>query len=230
MDARWAEDEARWADHDHVVARYSEGIKVPVTARQVAAIMEVADEAEKTWGHTCLIDSSAAGWNVVVRKSERSMSGSLASLEALCRALASGGSGLAWRIKRSVAAGGVDVSAWPSASPARRKPSQPQGLDAVVLAWRAGKRCRGGNVRTDGNDLYSWDLRIGLTIQGRKVAIDYRGRISGSTTRHCGRAIAAADEVREPSARERLGSPDDAPPVTYAAAATRHLRSLLEGA
>ena len=51
---------------------------------------------------------------------------------------------------------------------------------------------RSGNVRTDGMNLYSWNLRIGRTAAGRKIAIDYRGQISGSTSRHVGAATRAA--------------------------------------
>ncbi len=77
-------------------------------------------------------------------------------------------------------------------------------LARVVAAWKTGESLRSGNVSTDGHDICSWRLRIGRTVGDQKVAIDYRGQVSGATSRHCGHVIAAADRVEAPTKnRER---------------------------
>ncbi len=79
------------------------------------------------------------------------------------------------------------------------KPSKPKSIDDIAAAWKAGKALKSGNVKTDGKCIYSWNLCIGETVRGRKVAIDYRQRVSMSTSRHCGAAISVAHRVRQPS-------------------------------
>lgn len=69
----------------------------------------------------------------------------------------------------------------------------------VAQAWKDGKRATSGNMRTDGETVWSWRLAIGRTVKGRKVAIDYRGHVSGSTTRHCNVVMTVADETEEPT-------------------------------
>lgn len=75
----------------------------------------------------------------------------------------------------------------------------PKSQLGVALAWKHGYHMRSGKMRTDGDKIYSWDLCIGVTVRGEKVAFDYRGVISGSTSRHCGLATRVADRVVEPS-------------------------------
>jgi hypothetical protein len=68
----------------------------------------------------------------------------------------------------------------------------------VIEAWKAGESLRSGNVSTDGHDICSWRLRIGRTRGSTKIAFDYRGQVSGATSRHCGLVIASADAVEPP--------------------------------
>ena len=74
----------------------------------------------------------------------------------------------------------------------------------VINAWVNGQRAKGGNLRTDGINLFSYDLQIGDTmVSGRKVVYDYtakgsHGFRSQTTSVHVGIAKSAA-----------LGSPVD---------------------
>lgn len=63
----------------------------------------------------------------------------------------------------------------------------------VVDAWVNGRVARGGNLRTDGQKLYSYLLCIGTTENGRKVVRDYTARgaygfRSMTTSQHVGLA------------------------------------------
>lgn len=103
---------------------------------------------------------------------------------------------LAGRI-RSQARRHTDTSTWPGED-APKKPSKPRGRAAVAEAWKAGKPLDGGNIRTDGKTVWSWRLPIGMTVAGKKVALDYRG-VSQSTSTHCGEVMRVADRVKRPS-------------------------------
>jgi len=72
-------------------------------------------------------------------------------------------------------------------------------LADVAQAWAEGRKAKATNMRTDGRKVWSFGLVIGHTVGGQKVAVDYRGMESGSTSRHCGLVIAHADLTREPS-------------------------------
>ena len=80
-----------------------------------------------------------------------------------------------------------------SAPPKPLRKDLPSNQGGVALAWKHGYRMASGNLRTDGRSLWSWRLKIGVTRDGCKCAIDYRGKVSGSTTRQCDLAIVAAD-------------------------------------
>jgi len=184
---------------------------VALTERQLDAIKLLADEAE--WvelgtatfrtvplGSAVLIDSSgASGWMVAVDR-WTGLHGTEKNLEAVCRSLCEGNKRsreIAGLIKRRALAQGAPAESWPGEAPTKRK-HKPRGMADVADAWRAGKSMKGGNVRTDGSNMNSWSLSIGETVGGKKVALDYRSRISGSTTCHCREAVRVADEVRQP--------------------------------
>ena len=64
----------------------------------------------------------------------------------------------------------------------------------VIKAWTAGKEAKGGNLRTDGVSLWSYNLQIGdTTLGGKKLVYDYTakgsyGWVSNTTSRHVGLA------------------------------------------
>lgn len=142
-----------------------------------------------------------AGWMVALRPWHSELIGFPRDLSALCTSLATtgrkGALDLAGRIKATAAERGVDSGAWPGER-APKKPSKPKSIDDIAAAWKQGTALRSGNVHTDGQRLYSWRLCIGETVKGRKVAIDYRQRVSQSTSRHCGAAIRVAHRVCKP--------------------------------
>ncbi|HIK60506.1 MAG TPA: hypothetical protein EYF98_07425 [Planctomycetes bacterium] len=73
----------------------------------------------------------------------------------------------------------------------------------VIAAWRQGKPGSAGSLRTDGSTLWSYNLIIGKTKEGGKVALDYRtasGHFRSSTTStHVGRAAEVADRLEVPA-------------------------------
>lgn len=123
-------------------------------------------------------------------------------LRRLCATLCSTGRKtdryLAGRIRSQARRLGADTSTW-AGEDAPKKPSRPRGRAAVADAWKAGKALDGGNISTDGKTVWSWRLPIGVTVSGRKVALDYRG-VSQSTSTHCGALMRVADEIRKPKA------------------------------
>jgi hypothetical protein len=187
-------------------------ISVALSGAQVHAVRCVADESEIAtvdhpiypelcrWQETEVLISShgAAGWAVAIRPRRSELIGHPSDLRALCASLAATGRkrdmDLAGRIKATAAKRRVDSSAW-LGERAPRKPSKPKSIKDIARAWRDGKALRSGNVRTDGQRIYSWGLCIGETVRGRKVAIDYRGKISKSTSMHCGAVIGEAHRV-----------------------------------
>jgi hypothetical protein len=68
----------------------------------------------------------------------------------------------------------------------------------VVNSWLGGKPANSGNMHTNGKDLFSYALRIGKTRKGEKILLDYRGKVSVTTSCHCGLAVAGADRIEEP--------------------------------
>lgn len=80
----------------------------------------------------------------------------------------------------------------------------------VARAWSYGDAARNGrgNFKTDGRDLWSYDLKIGWTDErGRKILGDYTAKTdnfhSMTTSCHVGRARDWADAVVDPDARRR---------------------------
>ena len=77
----------------------------------------------------------------------------------------------------------------------------------VANAWSRNETATNhkGSYHTDGNDLYSYDLRIGYTLEdGTKVLLDYTaatGNFQSQTTssKHVWPARAVADVVLSPS-------------------------------
>jgi hypothetical protein len=67
---------------------------------------------------------------------------------------------------------------------------------AVAAAWGRGSRAAAENFRTDGTDLWSYNLHIGYTNDdGVKILKDYRRRVSVTTSRHCGHAARHAGVI-----------------------------------
>lgn len=72
----------------------------------------------------------------------------------------------------------------------------------VAKAWSRGKRGKSLNMRTDGQDLYSYALRIGFTHEGLKYVILYnRGGkfVSQTTSQHVSYARQVANKEVYPS-------------------------------
>ena len=74
---------------------------------------------------------------------------------------------------------------------------------SVVYSWSQGSRAAAGNLSTDGEDLYSYNLCIGYTTpQGNKVVLNYTaaGEYQSQTTScHVGLVRRGADEVMHPA-------------------------------
>ena len=54
----------------------------------------------------------------------------------------------------------------------------------VVQSFIRGRRGRAGHIRTDGQDLFSYDLKIGETRGGQKIVFNYTrsGHFESQTT------------------------------------------------
>lgn len=76
----------------------------------------------------------------------------------------------------------------------------------VAESWICGKPAQGhGSIRTDGCDLFSYNLLIGTTENGKKILFDYtRGGVymSATTSKHVGYARTLADDIRQPPTKE----------------------------
>jgi hypothetical protein len=73
--------------------------------------------------------------------------------------------------------------------------------DDVAELWAKGKCATGNRITSDGNNLYSYKLRIGFTLpDNRKVAINYMGknRYSQTTSKHVSYAKRYANITIEP--------------------------------
>ena len=72
----------------------------------------------------------------------------------------------------------------------------------VADSWKNGKPANVANMRTDGTDLFSYNLKIGFTDdKGRKVALKYSAPnnfISTSTSKHVCYARRSADITINP--------------------------------
>ena len=80
----------------------------------------------------------------------------------------------------------------------------------VVENWGRNNPASAGNLRTDGENLYSYNLLIGYTTpKGTKVALDYTARgkmVSQTTSCHVGLAARNADELMHPVTHEVMTS------------------------
>ena len=70
----------------------------------------------------------------------------------------------------------------------------------VVAAWLRGVIAGTANLTTDGKDIYSYQLKIGETRNGEKVAFDYtsgglREYYSQTTSKHVGMIKRCADII-----------------------------------
>ena len=70
----------------------------------------------------------------------------------------------------------------------------------VVRAWQFGQVAAAGNLTTNGREIYSYQLQIGETRDGEKVAFDYtsgglREYYSMTTSKHVGMIKQVADIV-----------------------------------
>ena len=76
----------------------------------------------------------------------------------------------------------------------------------VAECWGRNQPASAGNLSTDGDDLWSYNLLIGYTTpKGRKVVIDYTasGRYYSQTTScHVNLAARSADEIMHPVTHE----------------------------
>lgn len=70
----------------------------------------------------------------------------------------------------------------------------------VARAWAAGRPGQSGTMRTDGVDIFSYALRIGTTIDGRKIGYKYQSPrfVSRRTSHHVSTLFGHADEIVEP--------------------------------
>jgi len=66
------------------------------------------------------------------------------------------------------------------------------GAEKIANAWFDGKKQYSANMRTDGKNLYSYDLLIGQTLpDGAKMVINYTGKnsVSQTTSKHVNAAL-----------------------------------------
>lgn len=200
-------------------------VDLELSSACIERIMRLADEREviesrydhdhPLWLHSpygceALISShGASGWMISLLAWQRRVWAQPDDLKRLCSMLCSTGRTAdrlaAGRVRAAVAAWSkshswparpaIDTSSW-EGEDAPKKPSVPKGRRAVAEAWKAGKALDGGNIRTDGKTVWSWSLRIGVTVRGRKIALDHRG-VSQSTSTHCGEVMRVADVVKD---------------------------------
>ena len=76
----------------------------------------------------------------------------------------------------------------------------------VVGAWLSGNSANGSHLRTDGSDLFSYNLRVGYTtgnVRKHKVILNYtsggNSHISKTTSQHVNIAIRKGTKVKNPS-------------------------------
>ena len=74
----------------------------------------------------------------------------------------------------------------------------------VIYSWDGGRpaRSHNGNLYTDGENLFSYNLKIGITVRGEKIALDYTAPANSfrsmTTSNHVGKAKRHADTVMHP--------------------------------
>ena len=70
----------------------------------------------------------------------------------------------------------------------------------IPAAWKRGERAAASALSTDGDNLFSYNLLIGVTKGGRKVLFDFRtpNKVSATTSQHVSRAALYADDIIEP--------------------------------
>jgi hypothetical protein len=68
----------------------------------------------------------------------------------------------------------------------------------VVKAWQSGVSARSMNMHTDGQNLFSYDLIIGIAEDGELKIRDYTGTacISVTTSKHVNMAVKATGATR----------------------------------
>ena len=76
--------------------------------------------------------------------------------------------------------------------------------DDVVDCWKRGFRGQNRNMTTDGNNLFSYSLKIGYTDdKGQKVALDYTAPTgnfySRTTSKHVSLAKSVTKIIEEPT-------------------------------
>ena len=74
--------------------------------------------------------------------------------------------------------------------------------ESVANAWRNNLIASTQNMRTDGVNLYSYNLRIGYTESGKKVAINHTAAggsfYSRTTSKHVSYAKKVSDVIEKP--------------------------------
>ena len=184
---------------------------IQLAASHAKVIRGLADDVqgEDSYnGPLHLTDSSAERWTVAFNKWawKRELSGTADNLAALCRSLVGVGRKrereIAGRIKVRALGRGVAAEGWEGTPPDKAKGS-PRDAVAVAAAWKAGKSLSIGAFRTDGESIFSWRLKIGATVNGKKIVVDHQGCISSSTSRHCGEALRVADQILQPHQASR---------------------------
>ena len=72
--------------------------------------------------------------------------------------------------------------------------------------WKRNKPGESGHISTDGNNLFSYGLLIGKTINGTKIVFEYTAVkdnfISRTTSNHIRHAKLYADCVRNPNEKD----------------------------
>ncbi len=70
----------------------------------------------------------------------------------------------------------------------------------VAFSWTQNQPAKAGNFRTDGDKLFSYNLVVGETREGKKILFDYmsggrKGFVSMTTSHHVGAARQFADVI-----------------------------------
>lgn len=76
--------------------------------------------------------------------------------------------------------------------------------EEVALAWRNGQPAKSGTMKTDGQDIYSYALKIEYTKNGVKIAINFTAAPGGefysqTTSRHSSMIMRTADVTVNPT-------------------------------
>jgi len=70
----------------------------------------------------------------------------------------------------------------------------------VCLQWSLGEKGNSNNMSTDGDNIYSYNMKIGETQEGKKVALDVQSPnfYSNTTSQHVGLVKRYADHTLQP--------------------------------